>query len=73
MIINNEHKFLAWDPTKQIKYGCHASKVAGGTLSFTIALSNFKTNSNFIIVSNPWFETRSSPSARNVAQLYSFS
>ena len=66
MIINDQHKFLAWDPTKQINYGRHASKMAGGILSFTMALSNFITN---LIVSNPWFETRSSLSARNVAQL----
>ena len=40
-IINDQHKFLAWDPTTQINYGPHASKMAGGILSFTIALSNF--------------------------------
>ena len=73
--INDQHKFLAWDPTTQINYGRHASKMAGGILSFTIALSNFILNSNLIvsnlwlIVSNPWFETRSSLSARNVTQL----
>ena len=67
-IINDQHKFLAWDPTKQIDYGRHASKMAGGILSFTIALSNSITNSN-VIVLNPWFETRSSLSARNIAQL----
>ena len=72
-IINDQHKFLAWDPTIQINYGPHASKMAGGSLSFTIAPSNFILNSNLIvsnlwlIVSNPWFETRSSLSARNVA------
>ena len=66
-IINEQHKFLTWDPTKQFNYGRHASKMAGGILSFTIALSNFITNSN-LIVSDPWFETRSSLSASNVAQ-----
>ena len=73
-IINDQHKFLAWVPTTQINYGRHASKMAGGIFSFTIALSNFITNPNLIISnpwlidSNPWFETRSSLSARNVAQ-----
>ena len=71
-IINDQHKFLAWDPTKQISYGRHASKMAGGILSFTIALSNFILTLNlmvsnpWLIVSNPWYETRSSLSARNV-------
>ena len=41
MIINDRHKFSAWDQKKQINYGRHASKMAVGTLSFTIALSNF--------------------------------
>ena len=41
IIINDRRKFLAWDPTKQINYGRHASKMAVGTLIFTIALSNF--------------------------------
>ena len=68
MIINDQHKFLAWDPTKQINYGRHASKMAGGILSVTIALSNSITYSNLIVL-NPWFETRSSLSARNVTQL----
>ena len=27
MIINDQHKFLAKDPTKQISYGRHASKM----------------------------------------------
>ena len=67
-IINDQHKFLAWDQTTQINYGRHASKMAGGILSFTIALSNFILTLN-LIVSNPWFETRSSLSARNVTQL----
>ena len=40
-IINDQHKFLAWDPTKQINYGRHASKMAGDVLSFTKALSNY--------------------------------
>ena len=40
MIINDQHKFLAWDPAKQINYGCHASNMAGGVLNFTKALSN---------------------------------
>ena len=39
-IINDLHKFLAWDSTKQINYGRHASKMAGGVLSFTKGLSN---------------------------------
>ena len=52
-IINDQHKFLAWDPTTQINYGRHASKMVGGILSFIIALSNFILNSN-LIVSNPW-------------------
>ena len=67
-IINDQHKFLARDPTKQINYGRHASKMPGGVLGFTNALSNSKTSSALIIVPNPWFETRSSLSARNVAQ-----
>ena len=60
----------SWHGTQQnkINYGRQASKMAGGILSFTIALSNFITNS-YLIVSKPWFETRSSLSARNLAQL----
>ena len=43
IIINNQQKFLVWDPTKQINYGRHASKIVGGVLSFSIALSYFIT------------------------------
>ena len=39
-IINDRHKFLAWDPTKQKNYRRHASKMTGGVLSFTKALRN---------------------------------
>ena len=66
-IINDQHKFSAWDPNTEINYGPNSSKMAGGILIFTIALSNSKTSSNSMIVSNPCFETRSSLSARNVA------
>ena len=62
--MNDQHKFLAWDPTTQIKYGGHASKMAGGILSFTIALSNFITNSN-LTVSNPWL-TFQTPGLKHV-------
>ena len=67
MIINDQHKFLEWDPTKQINYGRHASKMLGGTLSFTVNLGNFITSSHFTLLSNPWFGTRFSLSAGNVA------
>ena len=66
---------MGHNKTKQMNNGRHASKMAGGILSFTIALSNFILNSNltvsnpWLIVSNPWFEPRSNLSARNVAQL----
>ena len=33
-IIYDQHKFLAWDPTTQINYGRHVSKMAGGILIF---------------------------------------
>ena len=49
IIMNDQHKFLAWDTLKQINYGRQTSKMAGGTRCTSTSTQNLLKNPSQLI------------------------
>ena len=56
LIINDQHKFSAWDPTKQKSTRVPSQQDGWGCPSFTKALRNSKTNPILMIIYNSGLE-----------------